>query len=107
METGTWPVNQKIRYSKMMLCHNIMNSNHKRVARKILAEQAKSKHKNTMISKVQQIAQEIRLKIKNLENMSKSKWKKHVKEKIAKSIKERTKQKMTNQTKARTIKEDK
>ena len=39
--------------------------------------------------------------------MSKSKWKKQVKEKIGKSIEERTKQEMTNKTKARTIIEDK
>ena len=48
----------------MMLYHNRPYSYHKRVARNILAEQAKSNHKNTMISKVQQIAQEIRQKIK-------------------------------------------
>ena len=39
--------------------------------------------------------------------MSKSKWKKQVKEKIGKSIEERTKQEMANKTKARTIVEDK
>ena len=60
-----------------------------------------------MISKVQQIAQEIGVKLKNVENMSKSKWKKQVKEKIGKSIEERTKQEMTNKTKARRIIEDK
>ena len=59
-----------------------MNSDYKRVARKILAEQAKSDHKDIAISKVQQIAQEIGLKIKNVENISKSKWKKQMKEKI-------------------------
>ena len=75
METGTWQVNQRIQYSVMMLYYNIMNSDHKRVARKIIAEQAKNNHKNTMISKVKQIAQEIGLEIKNVENMSKSKWK--------------------------------
>ena len=64
METGTWPANQRIQYSIMMLYHNIMNSDHKRVARKILAEQAKSNHKNTMISKVQQIAQQIEVEDK-------------------------------------------
>ena len=66
----------------MMLYHNTMNSDYKRVARKILAEQAKSDHKDITISKVQQIAQEIGLKIKNVENISKSKWKKQMKEKI-------------------------
>ena len=82
METGTWPANQRIQYSTMMLYHNIMNSDHKRIARKILVEQTKSNNKNTMISKVQQIAQEIRVKLKNVDNMSKCKWKKQVKRKI-------------------------
>ena len=69
METSTWPKNT---ISTMMLYHN-MNCDHKRVARKILAEQTKSYHKNTMISKVQQIAQEIGVKIKDVENRSISK----------------------------------
>ena len=55
METGTWPAYQRMQNSIMMLYHNIMNSDHKRVSRKILAEKAKSNHKNTMISKVKQI----------------------------------------------------
>ena len=42
MEIGTWPVYQRIQISTMMLYHNIMNSDHKRVARKIIAEQARS-----------------------------------------------------------------
>ena len=58
MATGTWPASQRIQYNTIMLYHN-MNSDHKRVARKILPEQEKSNHKNSMILKVQQIAQEI------------------------------------------------
>ena len=65
-----------------------MNSDHKRIARNILVEQTKSNNKNTMISKVQQIAQEIGLKLKNVDNMSRSKWKKQVEEIIGKSIEE-------------------
>ena len=104
METGTWPASrQRTQYSTMMLYHNTMNSDHKRVARKILAKQTKSNQKNTMISKVKQIAQEMGVKIKYVENMSKSKWKKQVKEKIGKPIEKRTKQEMTNKTKARKI----
>ena len=107
MEKGAWPANQRIQCNTMMLYHNIMNSDHKRIARKILVEQTKSNNKNTMISKVKQIAQEIGVKLKNVESMSKSKWKKQVKEKIGKSMEERTKQEMTNKTKARTIIKDK
>ena len=73
METGTWIANQRMQYSTIMLYHNIMNSDHKRVARKILAEETRSSHKNTMISKIRQIAQEIGVEIKNVESMSKSK----------------------------------
>ena len=71
METGIWPTNQRIQYSTTMLYHNIMNSDHKRIARKILAEQTKSNDKNTMISKVKQTAQEVGGKIKHVETMIK------------------------------------
>ena len=81
-----------------------MNSDYKRVARKILAEQTKSNKMNTMISKVQQIAQDTGVKIKRLESMSKAKWKKKVKGKTKKSIEETTKQ-MINNTKPKTITE--
>ena len=71
METGIWPTNQRIQYSTTMLYHNIMNSDPKRIARKILAEQTKSNDKNTMISKVKQAAQEVGGKIKHVETMIK------------------------------------
>lgn len=51
-----------------------------------------------MILKVQQTAQEIGMKMNNVENMSKSKQKKQMKEKIGNSVEERTKQKMVNKT---------
>ena len=42
METSTWLANERIQYSIKMLYHNIMISDHKRVARKILTAQAKA-----------------------------------------------------------------
>ena len=57
-----------------------MNSDRKRIARKILVEQTKSSNKNTLISKVQQIAQEIGAKLKNeqiqMEKAGKRKYRK-------------------------------
>ena len=38
---GTWPTNKRIQYNTMMLYHNIMNSDYKRVAGKVFAEQTK------------------------------------------------------------------
>ena len=82
----------------MILYHNITNSDHKSVARKILAEQTKRNQKNTTISKSTVVSIRNRSETKNMENMSKSKWKK---------AGERTRQKLTNKTKARTIIDDK
>ena len=39
METATWSANQRIQHSTMMFYLKIMNSDRKRVARKIWAEQ--------------------------------------------------------------------
>ena len=75
MERDTRPPNERIQYNTMMLYRNIMTSDHKNVARKILVEQKKSKQKKTTILKVHQTARKIGVKIKNVENMSKSKWK--------------------------------
>ena len=41
---------------------NIMNSDYKRVAKKVLEEQSKSNRKTIMVSKAQQVAQEIEMK---------------------------------------------
>ena len=38
---GTWPTNKRLQYNTMMLYHNIMNSDYKRVAGKVFAEQTK------------------------------------------------------------------
>ena len=35
METGTGPANQRIQYSTIMLYHNVVNSDHKRVVKNI------------------------------------------------------------------------
>ena len=56
METATWSANQRIQHSTMMFYLKIMNSDRKRVARKIWAEHTINNYKNIMISKVQQTA---------------------------------------------------
>ena len=67
METGTWRVNQIIQCSTMVLYHNIMNSGHKQQQEKYQKSQEKFTHKSTMISKVQQVAQEVGEKFKKCE----------------------------------------
>ena len=41
METGMWTMEARIHYKKLMLCHNIKNSENDRVIKQILREQEK------------------------------------------------------------------
>ena len=68
----------------MMSYHTIMNSDHKVVSRKTLAEKTKCNHNNTIISNVEKMEQKIGVKIKYVKSMSKSKRNEQVKEKMKK-----------------------
>ena len=107
METGIWPVEQKLQYATLMLYHNIMNSDEDRVARKIIIEQRKKEYKRTYYQKVKNAAKDINIDIDKVEQEKKSKWKKEVKEKIVEKIKERMNEEMMGKTKSRTIENDK
>ena len=41
LETGLWPAKENVEYRTMMLCQCIINSDFKRIAKKILKEQEK------------------------------------------------------------------
>ena len=39
METGIWPIKEKIEYQTLMLYHNLINSDEERVAKLLVREQ--------------------------------------------------------------------
>ena len=85
METGTWPVKQRIQYATLMLCHNIQNSDEKKI--KIIEEQEKKNNSNTFSKKLQQIAETLETETATVTAKKKSTWKKEGKEKVISKVK--------------------
>ena len=62
-ETGIWPIRERIEYSTMMIFHSIMNSDNKRISKKVIEQQQKEKLKNTMHKRVKDITKELEINI--------------------------------------------
>ena len=48
METGIWPLKERIEYSTLMLIHSIINSNKDKISQKVILEQRKKGIRNTL-----------------------------------------------------------
>ena len=58
IETGVWPAGQRIKYSSLMLYHNIINRSKDRLVKQIIQEQRAQNHASTFYDKVRTIAEE-------------------------------------------------
>ena len=78
------PVHLLLTYMKLMLYHNLINSKEERMSRKIVETQEKLGHTKCWYGEVTKEAAEIGITLgkNNVQNLPKSKWKKHVKEKV-------------------------
>ena len=97
------PVNLLLLYKKLMVYHMLMNSDPHRIARKIVEEQERLDLDNCWFSDVKTEAKEIDIEMgKNkVDNVSKSSWKKYVKNKIKEAFHQECKTKLGNMTKLR------
>ena len=107
METGIWPAEQGIQYVKLILCHDIKNSNEEKKIKEMIEEQEKKNYNNTFYKKVQQRAETLVIEIDNATNEKKSTWKKEVKEKVISKVKKRMSEEMAGRTKCQAIENDK
>ena len=95
----------RIHYRKLMLLHNIINSDEKRLIRRILLAQKKWNRSGTWYNEVTKILEMYNIP-DEVEGTLKSSWKKKVKESIWKITEEKLKKKCEKIKKAITIKED-
>ena len=105
METGWWTMRGRISYRKLMLYHNIITSDNKRVIKKIIKEQEKNRRPTTWYASVRQEMRTYNIDI-NPEESLKSKWKKDVKEKINTKMEHDIREHCLGKTKGRTVKDD-
>ena len=87
-EVGCWPMRERIQYKQLMLFHNILHSPETRLARRILQQQRDFKMQRCLQSSVYRIAEQIEMDCswENVKKMSKSSFKRIVKQKLKEEI---------------------
>ena len=105
METGWLTMEARLDYKKLMLYHNIVHSDDKRVIKKIIEAQARRNREGTWYNSVQKIITKYNIELEVKETM-KSKWKREVKSKIRGRTEHTIKEKCATLTKTRTVRED-
>ena len=106
METGFWTMRARLAYKKLMLYHNIVKSDEKRVMKKILKVQEKEERSTTWYSNIKKEMKRYRITL-DVEEVSKSQWKKHVKERIAEEVEKEVRSICRSKKKGRTVMNDK
>ena len=105
LETGMWTMEARVNYKKLMLYHNIINSDEKRVIKKILEIQKKEVRKTTWYASIKEMLRVYNIE-KTAEEVQKSEWKKEVKEKIGKEVEKSIRKECQNLRKTRSIRDD-
>ena len=105
METGLWTIQARIEYRKLMLFHNIKNSDEDRIIKQILTVQESEARGSTWFADVCRILCKYEIEL-NVSECLKSTWKKQVKEKISIKVEEEIREKCEELTKTRLLKKD-
>ena len=67
METGTWPMRERVEFKMLLFYHNLVNSDDQIVSKMILMEQKTNNIQKSFNSKCEQIANLIDIKLKDAE----------------------------------------
>ena len=105
METGMWTMKARIDYRKLMLFHNIKNSEDGRIIKQILKVQEEEVRDTTWYADVERLLDMYQVTAQ-VEDVLKSGWKKEVKEQIKKKAEMEIKEKCAGLRKTRTVRED-
>ena len=106
MEVGWWPMKDRLSYKKLMLYHNIVRSDDRRVIKKLLRVQEREVRPTTWLAAVEREIDKYKIGL-NARESCKSTWKKEVKENINKEVELELRKKCENSSKARIVKDDK
>ena len=102
METGFWTMRARISYRRLMLYHNIVVSDERRITKQLIEEQKRQMRNTTWYSEIQREIEKYKITLEP-QNSLKSEWKKHVKDKITAETTSELKTKCSEMTKGRWI----
>ena len=105
METGWWAMSARLAYKKLMLYHNIVRSDEKRLIKKLMRVQETENRTTTWFGSIKVLIQKYGIK-KDPKETVKSSWKKHVKERITNITEKEIRDICATKKKSRTVKDD-
>ena len=105
MEVGFWTMRARISYRKLMLYHNIMRSDERRVIKKILEAQENEVRETTWLANTKKELERYKITL-NVTETLKSTWKREVKRRINEEMDIEIREKCNNSKKARFVKDD-
>ena len=85
-EVGIWTIEERMKYRKIMLYHNLMNSDDRRLAKNIVEEQKLNEDEDTFYNTTKKMAKSLDIDINMVGSMSKAVLKKQLKEQIGKTM---------------------
>ena len=85
-EVGIWTIEERMKYRKIMLYHNLMNSDDRRLAKNIVEEQKLNEDEDTFYNTTKKMAKSLDIDINMVGSMSKAVLKKQLKEEIGKTM---------------------
>ena len=102
-ELNIWPIHLTIIYKRLMLFHNLINSDTERFARKLILNQERLKVEKCWFTNAKEDGEYIGVEIaaERVRGISKMKWKKTIKDKIDAKFKEEVKLRRTEEGKLR------
>ena len=103
METAIWPMKQRVEYQKMMLYHQLMHSDDKRVAKQVVQDQELRQQGKCWYDDVRKIAERLQMNVQEVMMTKKSEWKNMTKTRLQKEIEEISYQKRQEMTKLRHV----
>ena len=106
METGMWTMEARIEYKKLMLFHNIKNSEDSRIIKQILEVQEDEVRDSTWLASLKDIILKYGIEL-DVNKVLKSGWKKKVKEKIQDHVEQQIRAECHRMKKTRSIKDEK
>ena len=95
----------RLTYKKLMLYHNIITSDDKRAVKRIIKAQEKEERKTTWYSSIKNEIKKYKITV-DAKTSLKSRWKKHVKEKINENMEKMIRKECNEMKKARTVRND-
>ena len=105
IETGFLKMEARLAYNRLMLYHNLVKSDDKRVSKLIIEEQEKLRRDSTWKATIDRELGKYNIDLDPNET-SKSIWKKHIKDKIKKQNTKEVTENCEEKTKARFVKND-